>query len=129
MLRLGTSLLAGDVLNLQHFPCGFCTAGAALTTAHLLGGCAGLAPQRRTLLRDCRAECTAQKARWACVAPTVLHDPDWICGFRVLPHRQDKNELDAVLRGHVLEYLHATGAVVRRAEVMLEATDSDPEGK
>ena len=78
-------------------------------------------------MRGYRADCTAHKARWASVAPTVLHDPDWICGFRVLPHRKDKNELDAVLRGHVLEYLHATGAVVRRAEVMLEATDSDPE--
>ena len=32
----------------------------------------------------------------------------------------------ALLMPLVLEHLHATGAVVRRAEVMLEATDSDP---
>ena len=127
-MRLGTSLLAGDVLNMHRSTCGFCATEAELTTSHLLGACPGLAPQRRTLLRECRAKCTEHKASWASVAPTVLHDPDWICGFRVLPHMGGKDELDTALRGRVLEYLlHATGAVVRRAEVMLEATDSEPD--
>ena len=126
-MRLGTSLLAGDVLNMHRATCGFCSTDAELTTSHLLSGCTGLTPQRRMLLRECRAQCTELKASWAGVAPTVLHDPDWICGFRVLPHREDKDELDKALRGQVLEHLHATGAVVRRAEVMLEATDSEPD--